>query len=106
MGIRMGTYERVMELCAANNVKQTVLEDTLGFSKGSIGKMQKSEMLPSRLLKIADFFHVSLDYLVAGRESSISSIPIGHTVSDFEYEIIKRFRSLSSDKQGFILDGI
>lgn len=56
--------------------------------------MQKSEMLPSRLAKISEYFDVSLDYLITGKEHR-SVTPI-HLISDFEYEIILAFRAADS----------
>lgn len=65
----MSAYDNVIELCRGYGVPQTILEKELGFSRGSIGKMRTSNMTHERLQKIADYFHVSVDYLLTGKDT-------------------------------------
>lgn len=65
----MGAYENVIDLCKGYGIPQTVLEKELGFSRGSIGKMRTSNMTHERLQKIADYFHVTVEYLLTGKDS-------------------------------------
>lgn len=44
---------------------------------------------PDNLKKIADFFNVSVDYLLSGNDSR--SDP-GYVISDFEYQLILAYR--------------
>ena len=63
------TFERIRELREDNDLRQEQLAEMLGirqttYSKYELGKIN----IPiDMLIKIADFYHVSLDYLV-GRE--------------------------------------
>lgn len=59
----MTTYERIIELCKENGIKQTSLEKDLGFGRGSIGKMKQYGTSYDRLKKIADYFNVPISYL-------------------------------------------
>lgn len=61
----METYERIKQLCIANGTTVTALEMSIGFSRGSIGKMKKGvKTTPERLQIIADYFGVSVAYLI------------------------------------------
>lgn len=64
----MGAYENVIDLCKSYGIPQTILEKELGFSRGSIGKMKTSKMTHERLQKIADYFHVSVEYILTGKD--------------------------------------
>lgn len=66
----MTAYERIVDLCRKKGIAQTKLEKELGFSRGSIGKSKQHEMTHARLQKIADYFAVSVDYLMG-----VSDIP-------------------------------
>lgn len=64
----MGIYEVVKNLCDKNGIPVTVLESKLGFGRGSIGKMRSSQPSIERIQKIADFFGVSVEYLMGEKE--------------------------------------
>lgn len=66
-------WERFYELCCRNNIKPNPLGKILGISSGVITKW-KYGSLPTAdaLLKIADYFNVSVDYLVYGKTSDSS----------------------------------
>ncbi len=62
----MELYERIAFLCKKNNIAITRLESELGFGRGSIGKMKGGKTTSvDRLQKIADFFGVSINYLLS-----------------------------------------
>ena len=65
----MSAYDVIVNLCKDKGIAVTALEKELGFGRGSIGKM-KSGKKPSadRLQKIADYFGVTVDYLMTGTE--------------------------------------
>lgn len=64
----MTVYERIENLRHSRKISQGKLEKELGFSNGSISKWKNSMPTPERLKKIADYFGVSMDYLVNGEE--------------------------------------
>ena len=66
----MSTYERIKELCNKKGIAQTALEKELGFGRGSIGKLRNGNTTVERLQKIADYFGVTVDYLMTGKEST------------------------------------
>lgn len=70
-------YQRIKELCSRRNITIAKLESELGFGNASIKKWEKTSS-PSidKILKVAKYFDVSIDYLL-GRtdiEGSISEI--------------------------------
>lgn len=64
----MGIVDRIKVLCAMKKISISDLEEVLGFSKGSIYKWDKSSPSFDKVIKVAKYFEVTLDYL-AGLES-------------------------------------
>lgn len=62
----MSVYERIEALRKSKNLSQGKLEKELGFSNGSVSKWKNSMPTPERLQKIADYFGVTVDYLMTG----------------------------------------
>lgn len=62
-------YERIQELMASRGIKKTVFASAIGVSSGNVYDWQSGRSSPSveKLVRIADYFDVSLDYLV-GRD--------------------------------------
>lgn len=66
--------ERIKELCRLKGISMNKLEDCLGFAKGYISKLDKSTPNASKVKLIADYFKVSVEYLMTGEEKN-DSIP-------------------------------
>lgn len=64
----MNSVERVKKLCKENKIPISKLERDLGFSNGYIGQLRKGVFPDDRLAKIAEYFGVSVDYLMTGEE--------------------------------------
>lgn len=58
--------QRILELAQENGLKQTDLANLIGCSTGNISDWKKGKVRPSvdYLVKIADHFNVSVDYLI------------------------------------------
>lgn len=54
----------IKELCKTRNITLTGLEEILGFSQGLIGRWKDKSPSIDRICDIADFFGVSIDYLL------------------------------------------
>ena len=63
----MTVKDRVIELCAQRGMTVQQLEQELSFGNGTIGYWSKGAPTLSKLVPVADFFSVSIDYLI-GRE--------------------------------------
>lgn len=64
----MTLNERIVDLCVKNNISQSRLERDLNISKGSVTKWKTQEPRHSTLEKVADYFNVSVEYLMTGEE--------------------------------------
>ena len=67
---------RMKNLRKSRELNQVQLAEKLGVKKQSISNWENDNIMPSidMLIKIADFFHVSTDYLL-GREVQEASAP-------------------------------
>ena len=80
-------YERIKELCNRKSISIAKLESDLGFGNSSIKKWEKTSS-PSvdKIVKVANYFEVSVDFLL-GRseiESSISEIINDEDIISFQ----------------------
>ena len=65
----MTTLDIVCRLCEQHNITLAELERATGLSRGSIAKMKTSTPKADRLKRIADFFGVSVEYLMTGKDT-------------------------------------
>lgn len=63
--------DNIKSICKNNNITITKLEEELGMSQGLISRWTKSDPSLSRIVDIADYFHVSLDEVVGYRNTII-----------------------------------
>lgn len=91
-------YSRLLALCKEHGINITNLISELGFSAGNLSRWKKGgEPRGNTLSKLADYFHVSTDYLL-GRTDDPS--PLGEEkaptpVSEGELnETVQRFMPL------------
>lgn len=66
----MSTYEVIKKLCDERGIALTALEKELEFGRGSLGKLKSGGTSAKRLQKVADYFGVSMSYLMTGESSS------------------------------------
>jgi transcriptional regulator with XRE-family HTH domain len=57
-------YARVKSLSIARGIPVRILEERLGFANGSLRKWKTSNPGADKLISVADFFNVSVDYLL------------------------------------------
>ena len=72
----MNLYGRVKYLAEKKEIAISRLEQELGFGNGTIRKWDKTIPSGDRLQKVADFFHVSVDYLLGRDEETDEEIII------------------------------
>lgn len=66
--------ERLKALCVLNNTNFKALEGDLGFANGSL-KKSSGKIQADRLKALADYFNVSMEYLLTGKDLQLSSDP-------------------------------
>lgn len=74
----MNFYEKLKKVCDEKGVSMYAVENATGMSKGSSAKWKTSSPKAETIEKIADYFNVSVDYLL-GR----TDVP-GFSPSEFE----------------------
>ena len=76
--------ERIRDLRADNNLTQSEAAEKMGFSLSGYRKLEQGQNGGSidSLIMVADYYHISLDYLVYGEERDyINSLSEGLTDS-------------------------
>lgn len=103
----MDLKERIKELCKINGVSMNKVESDLNFGKGYISKLGKSTPNASKIRQIADYFDVTVDYLMSGKESS-QEIEVKLTRKD-KKDIARRLEStleeLENSQDGLMFSG-
>lgn len=97
----MNSVDRVLELCKKNGISVARLERECGFGNGYLKRL-KSGMLPAdRAQKIADFFGVSMNWLILGEEPTIQYLQM----SSSERQTWAKYKQLSAEGRS-ILDAV
>lgn len=74
----MDLYEKIKELAALKRISIRQLEEQIGIANGTIRRWGKTNPSMGAITKVADYFNVSVDYLL-GREEEINNGPIDLT---------------------------
>ena len=106
----MNAVERVKAICKERKIPISKLESDCGFASGYIGQLRKGVFPDDRILKIAEYLNVSVDYLMTGTEKTYSeedALLDAHISEDVELkEAIKKYYTLDEKARKYILDGI
>ena len=81
-------FERIRILCVENGLTVTELCKQLTGSSGNLPTWKKGNIKADTLCKIADYFNVSVDYLV-GRAEEPAPIAHGHVNRDNSFQNIQ-----------------
>lgn len=90
--------DRMKTIMDNEGIKPRQLTAELGISNSSFTDWGKGKGSPSvdALTKFADYFHVSLDYLVRGEENSIKTLDFSNPL---DAELLDKFHSLTPECQ-------
>lgn len=58
------TFKRIKELAKNQGLSLNALEEKLGYSRNTLYSLKKQKASTERMQEIADYFNVSLDYLL------------------------------------------
>ncbi len=85
---------RIQYLMEQNNITPSKLCSDLGLAKSSITDWKKGKAKPSveALVKISEYFNVSLDWLITGKEYK-------KEITEDEEEILKMYSQLDFEKK-------
>ena len=93
------TVDRIRVLANAQGLSLPALEVKLNLGNGTISRWSKSSPNSDKLARVADFFHVSLDYLLGRTENS----PSEFVLTEGEKDLIELFRLVPADQQPVVL---
>lgn len=98
--------EQLQQLRKSRGLTQDDLAEILGISLSSYQKYERDAISPSyeTLCKIADFYHVTTDYLL-GREPATDPFDMLQLPED-QKSVMERFASFPNDVRAIILDAI
>lgn len=92
----MTTLERIKKLCESRGITVPTLEERLAIPNNTIYQWNKRKPNTDRLEKVADYFNVSVDYLLGRTDDTdiqtIAAHHDGEEWTDEEMEEIERFK--------------
>ncbi len=93
---------RIKELMQEKGVQQQQMAEFLNVSRATIYKYQQGKAEPniSTLIKIADYFNVSLDYL-CGRQNK--NLIFADSLTETQKKLVTIIRRLTSEQANFAL---
>ena len=65
------TFEKVRELARKKGLSLNQVEEKLGYSKNTLYSLKRQKVSSERLQEIADYFHVSTDYLLGRTDNPV-----------------------------------
>ena len=95
--------DRIRTLANAQGLSLPALEVRLNIGNGTISRWNKSAPNTDKLSRVADFFHVSLDYLL-GRTDQKENSPSELVLTEGERSLIELFRLIPEEKQRAFLE--
>jgi len=95
---------RIKQLRQERGLSQRALAEQLGISQQSINKYENHNIEPeiAMLRQLADFFGVSIDYLVEHTDERLPPIPVSGDIAPLsmtELRLVLDYRQLSDDER-------
>lgn len=89
---------RILDLVDSSGLKDKVILEKSNISKSALSEWRKGKATPSTdsVIKLANFFNVSTDYLLTGNDKTSA-------LSDEDIFLLSRFRVLSKEDKEDIL---
>lgn len=104
----MNFYDKVNSLCRQRGISITALAVELGFSKGAPTGWKTLSKPPraANVKKIADYFGVSVDYLLGGTTTSTTENNKKIELSPKEEQLLEFSKTLSDEQIDLLLQMI
>lgn len=101
----MTTLERVKKLCESHGITVPILEKRLNIPNNTIYQWNKRAPNTDRLEKVADYFDVSVDYLLGRTDKKNYYDLTDKDERDIQKDLEKLINNLSSDSGFAAADG-
>ena len=95
----MTSVEKVKELCKERKISICKLERDLQFGNGYIGQLKKGSFPDDRLCKIADYFGVSVDYLMGKENAPADGEDVLQDLKDDERALLHSYRTMTDQQR-------
>ena len=82
------TFEKVRELARKKGLSLNQVEEKLGYSKNTLYSLKRQKVSSDRLQEIADYFHVSTDYLLGRTDNP--SIAKDDTIAGYTSDDLRK----------------
>ncbi|MCL2798514.1 MAG: XRE family transcriptional regulator [Firmicutes bacterium] len=101
----MTTIERVFALMKQRGVTQYRLSKDIGISEGVFSSWKKNTQKPSTdvVIKVAEYFNVTTDYLLGVTENPETSAATGRDHSKDETDLVFTYRQLTPNSKQIVL---
>ena len=93
----MESAEIIRDLCKLKGTSIARLEKELGLGNGTIASSKSNYMRSDRLKAVADYFHVSMEYLMTGSDPDTAARPIYPDLSIDALELARAYMKLSPE---------
>ena len=100
-------YEIIDQLCAEKGISGSKMCDDLGMSRSTLTELRKGRAKTLKLekaSKIADYFGVSVDYLLGNEPKEKTPAEADVTFDDFTYAMYGESRELTEDDKNMLLE--
>lgn len=93
---------RLQILMDQHGINARQISNELGLSNSAFSEWKKGKGKPSldAMVKFSEYFNISLDYLVLGKEFEEKPLPFFNSEDD---ELLEKFHSLTPDLRGRLL---
>ena len=95
----MGALSKTKELCQRKNISIRKLERDLGFANGYLGSKMNDDLPFERVLAIAEYFNVKIDFFLSDDDSPI---PVGNERVEKALNLMEKFENATPDVQSAI----
>jgi len=93
----MESAEIIRNLCKCKGTSIARLEKDLGLGNGTIASSKSNYMRSDRLKAVADYFNVSMEYLMTGKEADPAAHPVYPGLSPDAVELARSYMGLSPE---------
>lgn len=106
----MDVYDRVISLCEQYHVTPHAVEKACGLSNAAIRKLKTGSMSAERMQSVAEYFGVTVEYLLTGKEPTYYTNPESAEIAQEIFEnpdlrmLFDTSRDIAPDDMKFLID--
>ncbi len=100
----MNCVERIKTICKERKIPISKLERDLGFANGYIGQLRKGVLPSNRLVQVAEYLSVSVNFLMTGEDKKTAPTLTGKDERDIARDL-ERIMSQLDNSGDLMFDG-